>query len=205
MNERSFSSVGFFVTFSVSSPDKRSRILGATLSLLSTCGFHGFSVRRLAEVAGVATGTVYLYFKDREDLIQQLHREIVQELSSHLFVGVESEASEFCRYRRICLNFWAFWQANPDILSSKAQFDHLPPDVRRNQIDESRAQVSPLFELFENGRETGVLKNLPDYVLVTLAIDPITELAHKNRIGLVQVDNSCLESVIQACWDAIST
>ncbi len=152
----------------------------------------------------MATGTVYLYFKDRDDLIEELHKEIVNELAQHLFIGLDNEASEFDRYRRICLNFWEFWLANPDILSSKAQFDHLPPDVRRNQIDESKSHVRPLFELFETGRDKGVLKDLTDDVLVTLAIDPFTALAYKHRIGLVQVDEACLEAVIQACWDAIS-
>ncbi|MDX1695960.1 MAG: TetR/AcrR family transcriptional regulator [Ketobacteraceae bacterium] len=187
-----------------SSPDKRARILEATLHLLSSRGFHGFSVRQLAEQAGVATGTVYLYFRDRDDLIYQLHADIVQQLADHLFAGLDHNASEFERYRRICLNFWQFWMENPELLSCKSQFDSLPAATRRLQIDEAKAFVRPLFELFDTGRKKGVLRNLADDVLVTLAIDPFSALANKQRIGLVQVDEQCLDECIQACWNAIS-
>ena len=62
-----------------STSDKRILILRAALELLASCGFHGFSMKQLAERAGVAAGTLYLYFRDREELIRQLHLEIIQE------------------------------------------------------------------------------------------------------------------------------
>ncbi|MEX0614479.1 MAG: TetR/AcrR family transcriptional regulator, partial [Methylophaga sp.] len=36
---------------------KRDAILNATLELLASSGFHGFSIKQLAAKAGVATGT----------------------------------------------------------------------------------------------------------------------------------------------------
>lgn len=62
-----------------SSPkDKQHLILQATLELLASNGFHGFSMKQLATHAGIATGTIYLYFKDRESLIAELHNQIIQ-------------------------------------------------------------------------------------------------------------------------------
>lgn len=187
-----------------SSADKRACILQATLSLLASCGFHGFSIKQLAQRAGVATGTIYLYFKDRDDLIQQLYAEVVQEVAQHLFVDLDTSAPLAQQYRQICVNFWRFCLANPDIISCKAQFDQLPSEVRRHQQDESKTMLRPLFELFEEGRQTGDIKPLQDDVLVSLAIEPFTSLAQKQGIGLVKIDERCLESVIHACWDAIA-
>lgn len=184
--------------------DKRSKILCATLDLLALRGFHGFSVKQLAEQAGVATGTVYLYFKDRDDLIRQLYSEVVHEVARHLFVNLDQSASLQEQYRQICSNFWQFCLANPDILSCKAQFDHLPSDIRRNQQDESKEIIHPLFALFEAGRQQGKIKSLPDDVLVSLAIEPFTSLANKQWLGLISLDDDGLAPIIAACWDAIA-
>ncbi|MCG8313300.1 MAG: TetR/AcrR family transcriptional regulator [Pseudomonadales bacterium] len=184
--------------------DKRSKVLSATLALLAAEGFHGFSVKQLAEKAGVATGTVYLYFKDREDLIRELYIEVVHEVASHMFVAVDATDSLLEQYRQICRNFWHFCLKNPDIVSCKAQFDHLPPDIRRVQKVESREIIHPLYALFEAGRENAVLKPLPDDVLVSLALEPLFDLAGKQLIGLVTLADTDVEQVISACWDGLS-
>lgn len=184
--------------------DKRSTILCATLELLASRGFHGFSVKQLAEQAGVATGTVYLHFKDRDDLIRQLYYEVVHEVARHMFVCLDSRAPLVEQYRQICRNFWQFCLANQDIVSCKAQFDHLPSDIRRDQQNDSKEIVRPLFALFETGRRQAVIKPLPDDVLVSLAIEPFTALASKQWLGLVNLDKAALEQVINACWDAVS-
>ena len=36
-------------------------------------GFNGFSMQKLAKAANVSPATIYIYFKDKEDLIQQLY------------------------------------------------------------------------------------------------------------------------------------
>ena len=184
--------------------DKRSKVLSATLALLASRGFHGFSMKQLAEKAGVATGSLYLYFKDRDELIRELYRQVVHEVASHMFVDVDTRGPLRQQYRQICWNFWHFCLKNPDILSCKAQFDHLPPDIRRLQKIESKAVIRPLYAIFEAGRETAEIKQLPDDVLISLALEPLFDLAGKQLIGLVALDERDVEQVVSACWDAIS-
>jgi AcrR family transcriptional regulator len=54
--------------------DKRSRLLDAALNLFESRGFDGVSVPEIAKAADVATGTVYLYFKDKAALVNALYR-----------------------------------------------------------------------------------------------------------------------------------
>ncbi len=184
--------------------DKRNRILAAGLSLLAGKGFHGFSVKHLAQRAGVAAGTLYLYFKDREDLIRQLHTEIIAQLAEYLFAEHDTGLSLERQYRMICRKFWRFSLDNPEITLSKVQFDHLPPEVLRLQRQGARQAFRPLVQLFEQGREAGTIKDLPDEVLVNLAIEPYGILARKQILGLIDISESELERVIDASWDAIA-
>ncbi len=59
----------------VPGPDRRSQILAAALDEFSQNGFAAARLDDVAKRAGVAKGTIYLYFKDKESLFQELLRE----------------------------------------------------------------------------------------------------------------------------------
>lgn len=50
----------------------RDMILERARELVLQKGFAEFSVRRLAEAIGYAPGTIYLYFKNRDDLVREI-------------------------------------------------------------------------------------------------------------------------------------
>ncbi|MGZ5937854.1 MAG: TetR/AcrR family transcriptional regulator, partial [Rhizomicrobium sp.] len=54
--------------------EKRFRLLDAALELFETRGYDGVAVPEIAAKAGVATGTVYLYFADKAALVNALYR-----------------------------------------------------------------------------------------------------------------------------------
>lgn len=56
------------------SNDKRQAILEAAAKRFSIHGFHETKVEQIAEDAGVAKGTVYLYFKDKNSLLFEVAR-----------------------------------------------------------------------------------------------------------------------------------
>jgi len=48
---------------------KRTALLEAAIKIFSEKGFHGAKIKEIAEEAGVADGTTYLYFKNKDDLL----------------------------------------------------------------------------------------------------------------------------------------
>ena len=53
--------------------EKKQNILDASLKLFVERGFHGTSTAEIAKKAGVATGTLFHYFKTKEELINSLY------------------------------------------------------------------------------------------------------------------------------------
>jgi TetR/AcrR family transcriptional repressor of multidrug resistance operon len=179
-------------------------ILAATLKLLASRGFHGFSIRDVAKEAGVATGTVYLYFEDREDLIKKLHSQIIATVGEEVFIAVEKDMSLYQQFQGMCRRFWSLFQQQPEMILSKGQFDHLPADLLRSRHEEAKVVLEPLFTFFIRGREQQVLKNFPDEILFSLAFEPYFEIARKSLQGFVAVDEAMLEQIIHASWDSIA-
>src|SRR5262245_19034602 len=51
---------------------KRERILDAAVKVFAQEGFYNAKVSQIAQAAGVADGTIYLYFKSKDDLLISL-------------------------------------------------------------------------------------------------------------------------------------
>lgn len=183
---------------------KREAILNATLALLASSGFHGFSIKQLAAKAGVATGTVYIYFQDRDSLIRELHMNILQRFAEAMFADHNVQLPLAEQHNHLCCNLWQFLVNNPSVLLSKAQFDHLPPDILRSQRDDAWSLFAPLRELFAKGRQNGQIKDLQDDVLASLSFEPYMYLARQQLIGVIQIDTDKLCEIITASWDAIA-
>jgi TetR/AcrR family transcriptional regulator, fatty acid metabolism regulator protein len=68
------------------SDDKRRRILDAAVRVFARKGFFGAKVSEIARKADVADGTIYLYFKNKEDILVSLFDGVMAE---HLERGRE--------------------------------------------------------------------------------------------------------------------
>ncbi|WP_257346477.1 TetR/AcrR family transcriptional regulator [Pseudalkalibacillus decolorationis] len=54
---------------------KYEKIIDAAVAVIAKHGYHQSQISKIAKEAGVADGTIYLYFKNKEDLLISLFRE----------------------------------------------------------------------------------------------------------------------------------
>lgn len=81
--------------------DKRERILLAATRVFARKGFYATRVSEVAKAAGVADGTIYLYFKSKDELLISIFEDRVD----HLLRAVQNEMQSLpdaqARLRRI--------------------------------------------------------------------------------------------------------
>ncbi len=73
-------------------PDKRVRITDAAVSVFARKGYHAARVSDVAKEAGVADGTIYLYFRNKEDLLLSIFEEkmdMLIQLLEHEIADIE--------------------------------------------------------------------------------------------------------------------
>src|SRR3954451_9727501 len=73
------------------SNEKRGRILEAAVKVFAERGFHTATVAEIARAAGVADGTIYLYFKSKDDLLLRLFDEKMTELVAEVKEALSTE------------------------------------------------------------------------------------------------------------------
>lgn len=64
--------------------NKKTRILKSAVKVFARKGFHETKVAEIARAAGVADGTIYLYFKNKDDLLISLFEDQMDRLNEQL-------------------------------------------------------------------------------------------------------------------------
>lgn len=91
----------------------RGKILDAARELFVADGYHGTSVRKIADKIGYSVPTIYFYFKDKADLLDVLCEETFAKLEDGLQAIIQAE-SDAEKALRDCLRFFAkFALQNP--------------------------------------------------------------------------------------------
>ncbi|HJK94016.1 MAG TPA: TetR/AcrR family transcriptional regulator [Polyangiaceae bacterium LLY-WYZ-15_(1-7)] len=81
--------------------DKRERILQAAIRVFAKNGFYATRVSEIAKAAGVADGTIYLYFENKDDVLVQIFEDRIGKLLEILRRVIAKEETVEARIRRI--------------------------------------------------------------------------------------------------------
>lgn len=184
--------------------DKRTKILETAEKLLAERGFYGLSMKLLADTAGIAAGTIYCYFENKEALIDELHQYIRKQSSLTLFNGWVDEQSPKQKYDLLWRNLFDAVLRNPQRLIVIEMLCFCPKtDSVQAKIDEN-ASFSPLREFYQQGIDQGLFLNWEIPALMSLSFDSAINLAKKVLTGRLQQPNDIqLDQVRDASWSII--
>jgi len=95
---------------------RRESILKATLGVIAREGLAGASMQAIAGEAGIAKGTLYLYFRDRDDLLEQTKNQVFDELLTRLRAVVDEPRPLREGLRDLVRTKLEFFDANQEFL-----------------------------------------------------------------------------------------
>lgn len=93
--------------------NKEQAICEKAIEIVVAKGFDGLSMQKLAKEANVSPATIYIYFKDREDLILQLCMRESKKMVEATFEGFNTEMDFVEGMRLQWKNRAAYWLKNP--------------------------------------------------------------------------------------------
>lgn len=177
--------------------------MDATQRLLANHGFHGFSMKQLADEAQVAAGSIYNHFENKADVILQLHLQILTDFADFVFESFDDKTPLKAQYEHLWLQFWRYCLKNPESVLCKDQFDHLPPKQRAFQSEKIMELFEPITLFFEAGKSQKTIKQLDNEALSALSLETAAVLARKQLLGRIEMSDDEVAAVIEASWDSI--
>src|SRR6202045_2230330 len=95
------------------SEDKRNAILDAATRLFAERGLAAAPTSEISKLAGVAEGTLFTYFKTKDELINALYREIKLELADAMMSDFPRRAAIRDRLQHVWDHYLAWGIENP--------------------------------------------------------------------------------------------
>ncbi|GAK60069.1 transcriptional regulator, TetR family [Candidatus Vecturithrix granuli] len=188
--------------------DKKVAILEATMELVAEQGFDHTPTSQIAEKAKVGIGTIYRYFKDKDELIHEVFRYILERENLDTFKDFHPESPIRQQYIQYCTRLIDYSLQHLQEFKFIQHYFHSPYGLshRQEKIYNTKvnsADESPLIRLFEIARTQQIVKDLPSFVLGALTIGPIIWLLRDIHSGLIPYNPEMMRSVVEACWDAV--
>jgi AcrR family transcriptional regulator len=179
--------------------DKRSALLQAALELFAENGFNGSPTALIAKRAGVASGTLYIYFKNKEELIRELFREVRAQIDS-----IALENSEGMTIRERFLQAFSrilrYFLTNPKEFKFVEQY-HFSPLCERGCS--TTGENESLRNLLVQACEQKVIKEAPLLILESIAFGPILLVAKEHASHGTPINEDMIEQIVHACWDGL--
>lgn len=191
--------------------DKREVIVTAALELIAENGFHDAPCSLIAERAGVATGTIYRYFENKDVLIHELYAEQENRITAMLMQGYLPDRPIRDRFLHLVIGILEYFITHPLEFKYIEQFHNSPYGTafRRDKLlgnienSDTTGRCDIYKQLFLEGLEQKVIKDFPLPLLFDLAFGPIISVARNHILGFVQLDDSLISRIAEACWDSL--
>ena len=139
--------------------NKRERIINAAARLFGEKGYHRTTTSEIADAAGVAAGTIYIYFDSKESLIVAVFEEVLGSHMNRLREGVEAVGGPEAKTRRLLTLGLELMESNPSsariFLSQLRQSSEM---IKRVAKTSSRAYKDIIESVVEEGISTGVFR-----------------------------------------------
>jgi TetR/AcrR family transcriptional regulator, repressor of fatR-cypB operon len=188
---------------------KKIAILEAALDLIAANGFHGAPTSKIAKRAGVGIGSIYRYFKDKEELIHEVFRHVADEMSRRILKDHDHDAPLREQYITLGRKSFHYLIEHPKVFAFNEQYFNSPYGLSHRRetvlVNKTRPKQTthPLHGLFEKAKSQQIIKDLPLPVLEALMLGPSIFLIRDICSGLFEMDEDAVIKTIEACWDAV--
>ena len=181
---------------------KIEQIFAATLKLVEEIGVAGITMRQIAGEAGMATGTLYIYFKDKESLITSLYEQCKQSSVNAYFKGYDAARPFKTGFKVVFTNILLHKLDHFAIAVFLEQCHH-SPFLSQSSKEMSRTLVNPLFKLMERGKQEKLLKDLDTLFLLIFMVGGITEIIKYIKYNNKKITPEIMEAAFAVCWDGL--
>lgn len=183
--------------------NKRDQIFAAAVRLFNENGFDRTPTSQIASEAGVATGTLFHYFRTKEELINSLYLRCKDSMISRALEGTAHEKTYRSRIKRMYMNLLHWGVENREEFDFFQQYSN-SPYIREMTRQEGRNKFHALVGVLLEGIEKEIIKNVDVEYLVTIVTSLLSAnieyyIANPHMMG----NEAFLEKSFGFIWNSI--
>jgi AcrR family transcriptional regulator len=175
------------------SEDKRNAILDAATRLFAERGLTAAPTSEISKLAGVAEGTLFTYFKTKDDLINALYREVKLDLADAMMSDFPRKKNISTKLRHVWDRYVSWGIANPRQRKVLAQLT-VSEALTKESRDAGSAPFVEFQAMIRDAIEQRVFRNDVPVELISKSLAALVEatidLTESNRARAKQYRDS---------------
>lgn len=181
---------------------KQKALINATIETVNESGLAASSVSKIAKKAGISPATLYIYYKDKDDLLSSIYLDVKKNIGLHLFNGTDMEMPLKEFLHGLWKNMFRYIRENPEEFMFVEQFSASPCSevVDKSEIEK---HYEPIIKSIEKGITEGIIKDVSIDLINLFLFTPLVALS-KNMLKEDHViAEKITDQAFELAWDAI--
>jgi len=183
--------------------NKHQAIFDAAIALITANGFADTSMSKIAKAAQVSPATIYVYFENKEQLLNQMYLFVKREMCAELLKDIKQNLSVAEAFKIVWNNYYQYAVTNPVRFAFTEQFANSPL-IDRISKEESLSYIKPMMDLFNRGKDEKVFKKISLEIFIAFTFSPLTGLIKQHLSGEIVLDKKALKTAYEIAWDAVT-
>ncbi|MDJ0667776.1 MAG: TetR/AcrR family transcriptional regulator [Desulfobacterales bacterium] len=192
----------YFRSMRTRDDEKKEALFKATVKLVNEIGFVASSVSKIAKQARVSPATLYVYYKNKEDLLVSTYIDIKLDLSQAILSDFDASLPIRDILKNVWLSMFDYVANNLEYYKFIEQFANSPyGDLVDHQAVEQ--YFIPIINVLERGIEQKIIKAVDRHILAAFMFPPISYLANPRLLHGPELSPADIETAFTMAWDAI--
>ena len=182
--------------------EKQEALFEATVKLVNEIGFAASSVAKIAKEANVSAATLYIYHKNKEDLLVSTFLAIKRKVSRALLEDFNAERPIRDIFETVWFNMFRFATQHSDYFHFTEQFAN-SPFADLVEPSEVEKYFEPLIQVLQRGIRQKIIKDVSTDILRAFMFYPIIVLSNSRLCRNFEICDANIETAFGLAWDAI--
>ena len=182
--------------------DKQQAIATASFALVEQVGLSGLTMAAIARQAGIATGTLYVYHRSKEELLNALYEQVKGALARLITADDEPGMPFRARFQRNWLRLLRHRLAHYPEAVFMEQYYNSPWFSEASRQFSARI-TSACVGFLEEARAQQIVKDVPTMLLASSLFGSVRETANLMRSGDLQDTEAALAQAFAIFWDGV--
>lgn len=181
---------------------KREAVIAATVKLVNEIGFVSSSVSKIAREADVSPATIYIYYKNKEDLLLSTYIDIKQKLSRAIMKDFNPDRPIRDILKKMWFNAFEYTSQYPHYFQFTEQFAN---SAYASLVDKRQVEkyFEPMVKVLQSGIEQKIIKDVSFEILSVFMFYPVMLLSNPRLCANFEFSKENIEKAFTLAWDAI--
>lgn len=174
----------------------------ATLKLITEIGFAGLTMQKIAKKAGVATGTLYIYFKNKNELVNKLYGFLHKRAKKNIYFKIVETPDFEAGLRLLWKNYLTNRIKRHDESVFLEQF-YRSPFIQASQKELYEDLKQPALEFLQQGIDQGVIIKVQKEIILSILLGSLRELALEHVEGRILLDEETMNLAFDISYKSL--